>query len=88
MIECLIISDGCVIRDGVKIINFIVGLCIVIDKNVDLEGVVVVGCDEILKWFGGDKVVDIGVNIIIRKCMVDFDVVIGVNVCIFNEVGI
>lgn len=86
--ERSIISDGCVIRDGAKIINSIVGPCTVIDKNVDLEGVVVVGRDEILKRSGGDKVADIGANTIIRKCMVDSDAVIGANVRILNEAGI
>ena len=88
MTERTIFADGCVVKDGSKIIDSVIGACTVIDKNVSLEGVVVVGRDEIMKRSGGVSTPDIGANTIIRKCIIDSDSIIGANVRILNEAGI
>jgi glucose-1-phosphate adenylyltransferase len=86
--EKSIFADGCVIKDGSKIVDSVIGACTVIDKNVTLEGVVVVGRDEIMKRSGGVSTPDIGANTIIRRCIIDSDSIIGANVRILNEAGI
>lgn len=87
--EKTIFSDGCLVQDGSRIVNSVIGACTSIDKNVDLEGVVVVGRDEIMKRSGGvSSVPDIGANTIIRKCIIDSDATIGANVRIVNAAGI
>jgi len=84
--EGSILSDGCVVNDGARIINSVIGPCTVIAKNVQLDGVVVVGRDEIMKRSQAQQ--DIGEGTVIRRCIIDSDAVIGANVQILNEAGV
>ena len=84
--EGSIISDGCVVNDGAKIVDSVIGPCTVIAKNVELDGAVIVGRDEIMKRTQAEQ--DIGEGTVIRRCIVDSDAVIGANVRILNEAGV
>ena len=84
--EGSIISDGCVVNDGAKIVDSVIGPCTVIAKNVELDGTVIVGRDEIMKRTQAEQ--DIGKGTVIRRCIVDSDAMIGANVRILNEAGV
>ena len=84
--EGSIISDGCVVNDGAKIVDSVIGPCTVIAKNVELDGTVIVGRDEIMKRTQAEQ--DIGEGTVIRRCIVDSDAMIGANVRILNEAGV
>lgn len=94
-LEHSLIADGCVIRDGTKVIDSLIGVRSRIGRNVTLKRAVVIGADfietpeqlaENLKL--GRPAFNISDGAYIENAILDKDVRIGKNVRIVNEKGL
>lgn len=87
-----LVSNGCVIGEGCRIENSIIGLRTIVGKNVTIRNSIVMGADyyETSQQPTDPGMIPLGIgdNCVIDGAIIDKDCRIGKNVTIINESGI
>ena len=82
-----IISEGVVVGEGCKIVDSIVGPCVVLGANCDVSETIFMGHPEFIHLHG-DAVPDVGAGCVLKNVVVDSDVLIGEGCVLTNEQGV
>lgn len=86
-VEGSIISEGVVVGEGCKIVDSIVGPCVVLGARCVISETIFVGHPE-FAYLHGDSVPDVGVGSVLKNVVVDADVLIGEGCVLTNELGV
>lgn len=85
--EGSIISEGVVVGEGCKIVDSIVGPCVVLGAKCDISETIFLGHPE-FAYLHGDAVPDVGDGCVLKNVVVDADVLIGAGCVLTNAKGL
>jgi glucose-1-phosphate adenylyltransferase len=94
-VENCLISDGCLVQEGAKLVRSVIGVRTQLGRNVYLRDTIVIGADRYETQEEKQRnrqlgIPDIGIgeNSVIERAIIDKDCRIGRNVRIVNEAGL
>tara|TARA_B110000977_G_scaffold193449_1_gene268450 strand:- start:784 stop:1887 length:1104 start_codon:yes stop_codon:yes gene_type:complete len=85
--EQSIVSEGVVVGDRAVVTKSVVGPCVVLGEDVQVNETIFIGHQE-TGYLHGDGEADVGAGSVLRNCVVHSDVVIGPNCVLTNEQGV